>query len=174
MEKSCPLDILEQITSVEVNYVDFNGTEKSGMIEVNKKVAHDVLGFFELAKKINFPIARVASSNDSEFAGNDNKLMATNVSSGFNYRVIAGTDKLSLHSYGMAFDINPAQNPYVRYRDNLVTIESDGVIWDPTQPGTLYAEHPLVQFMTSRGWEWGGNWLPKSGRTDYQHFQKSK
>ncbi|MCK7509072.1 MAG: M15 family metallopeptidase [Desulfobacterales bacterium] len=39
--------------------------------------------------------------------------MADNNSSGFNFRVIADTNKLSLHSFGRAVDINPVQNPVI-------------------------------------------------------------
>ena len=99
--------------------------------------------------------------------------MNANVSSGFNYRLVSGTNRVSPHGQGLAFDINPRQNPYIRYQDGKVIIYPDGAVWDINKPGTLFHDHPLVRFMLGRGWEWGGNWLEQSGRIDYQHFQKS-
>ena len=48
-----------------------------------------------------------------DYGANDEKSMAANNTSAFNYRVISGTTKLSNHSYGMAIDINPRINPYI-------------------------------------------------------------
>ena len=100
-------------------------------------------------------------------------MMTDNNSSGFNYRTIAGSGKMSPHSLGMAFDINTRLNPYIRYPKNGSPIARPiGAIRDVKVPGTLYANHPLVEFMVSLCWEWGGGWSPVTGRTDYQHFQK--
>jgi hypothetical protein len=98
--------------------------------------------------------------------------MEDNVSSGFNYRLIAGTDKPSLHALGRAFDINPRQNPYIRYERREIIAQPKQSKWDKSRPGTLFADHPLVKMMEGFGWEWGGHWSQESGRTDYQHFQK--
>lgn len=171
-ELSCPPEILKQQVVIEVKYVGFNGVPASGAIEVNEAVAGDVEAFFEQAVQLHFPIEKVAPAGDSPFEWNDNVLMEANVSSGFNYRLIAGTDTPSLHGKGLAFDVNPRQNPYICYKDGQEIAAPTGAIWQPDQPGTLSAEHPLVQFMIERGWEWGGNWTAESGRIDYQHFQK--
>lgn len=171
----CPPEILSQILSIEVKYFDFDGNEKTSLIEVNEASSKDVKNFFELAYKLKFPINCVAKSSDPEFSWDDNKIMTANASTAFNYRNIAGSDKLSLHSRGLAFDINPVQNPYLKYKDGqIIAFEPDGSKYNSLAPGTLTNDHPLVQLMISRGWEWGGNWLPESGRIDYQHFQKSK
>jgi hypothetical protein len=98
--------------------------------------------------------------------------MAQNISSGFNYRTIAGTTEVSLHGKGMAFDVNPRINPYIRYENGVQIIAPHSASYNPKAPGTLHATHPLVVHMKSLGWEWGGDWLPQSGRVDYQHFQK--
>ena len=39
--------------------------------------------------------------------------MADNNSSCFNYRKIANSKIISMHSYGLAIDINPVQTPYI-------------------------------------------------------------
>ncbi len=108
-----------------------------------------------------------------EYARDDSKLMVANTTSGFNYRMIAGTNKVSKHGEGRAFDVNPRLKPYIRYAPDgtPLVIEPPGACWIPDIPGTLHVEHPLVMFMKSRGWAWGGDWTATSGRTDYQHFK---
>jgi hypothetical protein len=92
--------------------------------------------------------------------------MAVNNSSGFNFRTIAGTTKLSLHSLGKAVDINPWQNPVI-YPDG--SIAPSGAIYNPQKAGTFSNNHPVVVEFIKRGWHWGGNFVePK----DYHHFEK--
>lgn len=165
--------LLADIVVVEVTYIDFGGKVRLGVIQVHKKVVKDVIAFFERALQLAFPFAAVRLAESAPFYGDDSLLMQGNVTSGFNYRQIAGTDQLSLHSFGRAFDVNPVQNPYVRYT-RLGPISAPlRATWDPSVPGTLHADHELVKLMRQRGWEWGGDWTADSGRIDYQHFQLS-
>jgi hypothetical protein len=68
---------------------------------------------------------------------------------GYNYRNIAGTNKLSNHAYGNAIDINPGANPMGR---NLVTDM-------PSSVSSLAAQNGL---------SWGGDWKSKK---DAMHFE---
>ncbi|HVC35879.1 MAG TPA: M15 family metallopeptidase [Candidatus Dormibacteraeota bacterium] len=171
-EKPCPTEILRQQIALPVTYYGFDRKSHSGLIEVNLTVVDDVKAFFDLALELNFLIEKVVPASNSDYQWDDNKLMAANVSSGFNYRLIAGTDKVSLHGHGLAFDINPRQNPYIRHESGEIIVAPTGAVWEPDKSGTLSDNHPLVQFMLECGWEWGGNWSQDSDRTDYQHFQK--
>jgi hypothetical protein len=172
-EKPCPDEILEQQRLVEVRYYGFDRSLHIGQIVVAESVAADVTAFFERSRELCFPIEKVIPAAAPPYHWDDDKLMADNVTSGFNYRLIAGTNEPSLHGKGLAFDVNPRQNPYIRYLPGGdVKVAPEGAKWDPMVPGTLDANHILVEFMESRGWEWGGHWTPDSGRTDYQHFQK--
>lgn len=174
-ERMAPPEILRQIVPIDVEYFDFNGERQNGTIEVNEAIAADVADFFALALSINFPIENVVRSSDPEYGWDDEKLMAANTTSGFNYRYIKGTTKPSLHGEGLAFDVNTFLNPYYRYDDEtggLLGVDPIGAVYNPNIPGTLTADHPLVLLMKERGFEWGGDWTPDSGRTDIQHFQK--
>ena len=96
----------------------------------------------------------------------DHESMAANNTSGFNFRVIEGTTKLSLHSFGRALDINPVQNPVI-YPHGLIAPE--GAVYNPQKKGAFTAANPIVQEFLKRGWHWGGNFeQPK----DYHHFEK--
>jgi len=54
-----------------------------------------------------------------EYGGDDDLAVADNNTSCFNYRVVAGSTKLSRHALGLAIDINPFYNPYVTYPDGV-------------------------------------------------------
>ena len=173
-ERPLPPEIAWQIVPLTVSFRDFDGTEHEGTIEVHRDLAEDVQDFFTLAQEIGFPIEKVKKSSDAPTPWDDGTLMAENATSSFNYRMIAGTDRPSLHGLGRALDVNPRLNPYIRYDDEgNATVEPAGAEHHPGEPGVFDAEHPLVVFMKSRGWEWGGDWKPESGRTDLHHFQKA-
>ncbi len=75
----------------------------------------------------------------------------------YNCRNIAGTNSYSLHSFGIAIDIDPKVNPY-----------SSG---DPYS-GKIKAKHvtAVLDIKNKRGqsvWSWGGNWRKR----DRMHFQ---
>lgn len=158
------------IVEVHVKYMREDTSEAKGIIEIHTDVAQDVSDFFKEAYRLRFPIHTVAPS--SQYEWDDTVLMESNVTSGFNYRPITLGSGLSLHSYGLAFDVNPLLNPYIAFEGDKTIIYPSGAHYSVATPGTLNANHPLVHFMKTRGWEWGGDWSAESGRTDYQHFQK--
>lgn len=167
----CPEEVLSAQGLMEVSYFGFDHRLHVGQIVVAQSVMAEVEAFFDLARDLRFPIAKAVPA--AAYDWDDDRLMADNVTSGFNYRRVAGSDVLSRHALGQAFDINPVQNPYVRYERGKPIIKPKDAVWRPGTSGTLSAEHPLVRLMRGFGWEWGGDWTAESGRIDYQHFQKS-
>lgn len=75
----------------------------------------------------------------------------------WNVRPIAGTDKWSLHSYGIALDLNPDTNPYGQCSTTLVRAFIDAVL--ALRTGN---DRPVFS--------WGGNWRPCE-KADPMHFQ---
>ncbi len=171
-----PPEVVSQLVSLEVSYRDFNNWPHKDIIEVNRALKDDVITFFKYAYYLHFPINEVGVSSDPRFKWDDNKLMAANVTSGFNYRTIAGTDRPSQHGLGRAFDVNPRQNPYIVLDDQgNPVVAPHGAAWLSGTPGTLHRDHPLIQLMQSRGWTWGGYWTLQDtdgAVIDYQHLQK--
>lgn len=169
-----PVEISDNLVSLEVTYKNFDHKQRTGTIILNKLISKEVSEFFEQALKIDFPIYSVIPIHEEQFKWNDEKSCIANNSSAFNYREISNSNNLSKHSIGCAFDINPVQNIYVKYDPKLNEIyrlPSNGVYNESTE-GTLTTKHPLVIFMKKRGWTWGGDWTPDTGRIDYQHFEK--
>lgn len=171
--KPAPGELFHTLGLMQVYYYGFDGKVHQGQIVVASKAMAEVDAFFRQAYEMHFPIERVVPVSAPQYRWNGNKVLRDNVSAGFDYRTILESKKMSLHSQGLAFDINPKQNPYIRYEGKKTNVTPKDSTWNPDKPGTLYEGHPLVKLMEGFGWEWGGNWTRESGRTDYMHFQKS-
>lgn len=173
-DRPCPDELLKTLGLMHVTYWGFDGSVYEGQIVIATKIMSEVEAFFNHAYELRFPIERVVPVSAPQYRWNGKKLIEDNVSAGFDYRMIAETDRPSLHGKGAAFDINPRQNPYIIYEDGqpVKGVPRKNAAIDHSKPGTLSADHPLVKLMQGFGWEWGGNWTPESGRIDYMHFQK--
>lgn len=161
---NAPLEIVDHLSIVDVCYYSFDGMRHQGQIIVNSDLEDDIYAIFTLIEKLKFPIGKAIPI--VAYSWQDHESMAANNTSSFNFRVIEGTTKLSLHSFGRALDINPVQNPVI-YPYGLIAPE--GAVYNPQKRGAFTAENPIVQEFLKRGWHWGGNFeQPK----DYHHFEK--
>lgn len=158
-ERPTPPELEWQIIPIEVEYFDFEGNLQTGTIEVHRELYDFTVAFFIKALEMKFPINKVAKSSDPEFGWSDDKLIEANASSGFNLRYIAGTKNISNHGFGVALDVNDKQNPYIRYNEDGTVAEGYEKYendYNPSAPGTLTADHPLVKLAEEFGLEWGG------------------
>jgi hypothetical protein len=151
---------------LRMNHWGFDGAPHDGELVVAAAVASDVVFAFERIFAARFPIERMVRID--AYGGDDNASMEANNTSGFNFRTIAGLDALSLHSFGTAIDINPAQNPYMG-RGGVISPPAAAAYLDREnlRPGMLVRPGPVVEAFEAIGWEWGGDWSP---RKDYHHF----
>lgn len=160
--KEIPDEIRESLALVSVPFFSFDREVYEGQLVVHKEVAGEVQEIFKKLCEMQFPIQQIVPVVAYEW--DDDKSMADNNTSAFNYRVIFGTNRLSNHSYGRAIDINPVQNPYIQ-RDGVI-VPPDAK-YDLTQQGTITTE--VASLFKSYEWDWGGDW--ETG-TDWQHFEK--
>lgn len=160
--KEIPEEIRKNLTLRSVRFFSFDEEEKEGQLVVHAALADEVQQIFEKLFEIRFSIQQIVPV--IAYRWDDNASMAANNSSAFNYRIIAGTDRLSNHSYGRAIDLNPMQNPYTQ-RDGVVV--PLGATYDLAQKGTVTPE--VAEVFKAYGWEWGGDWVE---RKDWQHFEK--
>ena len=167
-QSDCPIST-EQLRLVEISHFNFEGNIQSGEIIVLDKLAQSVLKIFEELMVIKFPIHSVYLID--KYEGDDEKSMAANNSSSFNFRTIVGSTKVSMHAYGLAIDINPVQNPYLEIKDDgsVQVHPKSGVDFlnrSNIRPGMV---EPIVPIFKKYGFsEWGGNW---NKPIDYHHFQ---
>lgn len=172
-DSPAPTEVLASLRVITVSYFGFDGHVHQGQIVMHAELQDDIVAFFDMALAMQFPIQKVIPISALLYMWNDETSCADNNTSGYNYRLIAGRNKLSKHALGRAFDINPVQNIFLKYENLVETFRfpQDGV-YNIEAKGTLTSNHPLVVLLKSRGWEWGGDWTIESGRIDYQHFEK--
>lgn len=162
-----PAAIQQRQALISVRYYGYDGKIHQGQIVMDSALANDIRKAFHLALELKFPIESVLPvAHPKNLAKAPFGLTPdTNNTSGFIYRPMASGKHLSYHAHGWALDINPRQNPYIKGQKVL----PPGARYDPAQPGTLVAGHPLVKAFKAMGWTWGGDW---SSHKDYMHFQK--
>ena len=158
-----PESIRVELDLVEVEYFSFDKKLHQGQIVVHNKLTDDMKKIFKLIKEKEFPVAKVIPI--VKYNWSDNESMNDNNTSAFNYRLVAGTNRVSNHSYGQAIDINPFQNPHIK---NGI-YSPKGSKYYLKEPGTIYDNHFLVIEFKKLGWDWGGDW---TSLKDYQHFDK--
>ena len=159
-----PPEILNLQVLVPVPFVDFSGREREGHLVVHRDVGDELRAIFEEIARARFPIDKIVPV--AAYGWSDDASMEDNNSSAFNFREIVGGGRLSRHALGLAIDINPLQNPYVK---DDITLPRAGV-YDKANEGTIVDGDIVVRAFLSRGWQWGGHW--KSPH-DPQHFEKT-
>lgn len=174
---SFPAESSVEISYDDLNYVhvmhyNFDGEVTEGELICNKTIAKDLTEIFYELYKAEYQIDKIRLID--AYSGDDNLSMEDNNTSCFNYRVVEGSEKLSKHAYGLAIDINPFYNPYVRYNDDKslhIDPEGSEVYADRSVsfPYKIDADDLCYKLFRERGFTWGGDW---NSLKDYQHFQK--
>ncbi len=159
-----PDGIKEQLILITVKYYSFDGKLHQGQIVANKKVKNDLIRIFRKIEETKFPIAKVIPVSKYNFS--DDLSMQDNNTSCFNYRIVKGTNRISNHALGLAIDINPYMNPFIK-KD---IVEPSGAKYDISVNGTITSKNILCQYFKKLGWKWGGDW---NTIKDYQHFEKA-
>ena len=163
---NCPVQ-LNQLVMVTVPYWGFDNQTHQGIVVVNKKVANQVLDIFQMIYAAHFSIEKIKLIED--YHGNDDLSMADNNSSGFNCRNVANSKHFSLHSYGLAIDINPLMNPYVREQKVLPSVGRKYLNRAENLPGMIKKNDVVYLAFKKYHWTWGGDWAHLK---DYGHFEK--
>jgi len=163
---SCP-----RLRRVTFKHVDFQGAPMRGEVVVMDAAADGVAATFDALLAARFPIAKARSVH--HYDGSDDASMADNNTSAFNDRLVTGGTSQSLHAFGVAIDLNPVQNPFIRRRASGRTIQPpagrDFVNRSRSKPGTAEGLAPI--FARHGFTVWGGDW---NNPKDYQHFQSPR
>lgn len=162
--EGCPVGP-ESLSLLRLSYVGFDGMPAIGELVVATEIVGDVVEIFAELYAQRFPIRSMATIE--AFGADDNASMAVDNTSAFNCRQITGGGGWSLHSYGIAIDVNPRENPYVSGQTVLPPEGRDHLDRDHPAPGTILAGDQVVTVFAEHGFEWGGYW---SDPVDYQHF----
>lgn len=168
--KGCTLD-RKELRHLRIMHYGTDGKPHAGEIVCNRLIADDLMDIFHRLYDAKYVIERVALVD--EYDANDERSMAANNTSCFNFRFVTGTKTVSKHGKGMAIDINPLYNPCYsprtgkvepaagkQYATNRSKKKNAMVIDRNDLCYRLFIEH---------GFRWGGAWKSKK---DYQHFEK--
>jgi hypothetical protein len=164
----CPVS-LERLKIVRFSYYDFLGQECSnGELVDFDLVAPYIVNIFSALYEIRFPLSSIRPIE--EYKADDHLSMQHNNSYSFCYRPIEGSDTLSLHSYGLAIDINPLYNPCIIKRNDRTIIQpTEGFAYvDRSKLHAGMVEPVLDIFRKNIFRIWGGEWQTP---VDYHHFQ---
>lgn len=157
---------------LQVLHYDLSGRILLGEMVCNHRIADDLLTIFRQLYEARYPIGRMVLID--EYHADDESSMRANNTSCFCYRRIAGSSHVSAHGRGMAVDINPLYNPYVKRRANgtlFIQPATAGayIHRDRTFDYKLEKGDLCYRLFIQHGFQWGGAWRSCQ---DYQHFEK--
>ena len=166
---SCTLS-REDLRYLHLLHRDLEGETREGEMVCNVHIAETLLAIFRELYEAGYPIEKIRLVD--EYDAVDELSMADNNSSCFNFRFISYTKKVSKHGLGLAVDINPLYNPYVKTVGGRLSIEpaNGGPYVDRTGefPCKIDENDLCYRIFRAHGFEWGGSWRNSK---DYQHFE---
>lgn len=168
-KKDCPLP-LSELRYLHVLHKDLSGKTLEGELICNVRIAEPLTDIFRKLFTENYNIEKIRLID--EYEADDELSMSENNSSCFNFRYVSFTKRISLHGYGLAVDINPLYNPYIKEVDGKKIIAPDNAaaFEDRTKdfPYKITENDLCCRLFAEHGFKWGGRDLPEE--LDYQHF----
>jgi hypothetical protein len=162
--RGCPVG-RDDLRYVTVTFWGFDERPHTGELLVHRSAARELAGVFRALYRERFPIEemRVVRAEELDFppTGDGNNTTA------FVCRPSRGSTSWSQHAYGLAVDVNPFHNPYVRGDLVLPELASAYVDRDRGRPGMVLRDGPVTDAFAGIGWGWGGDW---SSSKDWMHF----
>ncbi len=160
----------EELRYLHLLHKDIEGVTHEGEMICSRIIAEDLLEIFKGLYEGGYPIEKIKLID--EYDADDESSMADNNSSCFNYRTISFSRKLSNHALGLAVDINPLYNPYVKTVNGQENVEpANGKPYTDRNsdfPYKLTEGDLCYRLFTEHGFSWGGHW---KNSKDYQHFE---
>ena len=173
---SCPVTPA-QLRLLRLSYWGFDDQAHVGELIVNVQIAERVVGAFREMWNAKFPINTMVTAErfarPSDFDSSGTYIEPTpgpdnvNDTSAFFCRPATGGGPYSQHAYGLAIDINPVQNPYIKGFKLVPTNGAPYLDRANASPGMNVKGSVSVRAMTAAGLTWGGTW---GSLKDYMHF----
>lgn len=166
-QDGCPVAI-EDLRYLTMSFRGFDAEVHTGEMVVHADVAEEVVEIFRRLFEAGFPIEEMRLVTDADLqappTGDGNN------TAGYVCRAVRGGSRPSAHALGLAIDVNPFLNPYVR--DDLVLPELASAYVDRTnvRPGMILEGDVVVQAFDDFGWTWGGRW---NDPVDTMHFSRN-
>ncbi len=165
--EECPV-ALEELAYLTVSHYGFDQRFHTGEIIVNASVAEQIVEVFRKLHVARFPIEQMrvitAEEIDAHPTGDWNDTTS------FVCRPAVGSGSWSQHAYGLAIDVNPFHNPYLKGDLVLPELASAYLERDDVRPGMIVEGDVVTRAFAEIGWGWGGHW---STLKDWMHFSQS-
>ncbi|MDP9068397.1 MAG: M15 family metallopeptidase [Actinomycetota bacterium] len=166
-QRGCPVRV-HDLAYVTIAFWGFDSEPHTGELIVHTSVARPVVSVFRKLYRARWPIEEMRVTTREELrappTGDGNN------TSGFVCRPARLATEWSEHAYGLAVDVNPFHNPYVR--NDLVLPELALAYrnrgWQ--RPGMIRSGDVVTRAFAAIGWSWGGSW---SSAKDWMHFSRS-
>jgi hypothetical protein len=169
-----------QLRALTMGYWGFDGQVHRGTLVVRASEVAAMRRAFTRAFDARFRIRRIVPV-DAYYRGgtvsparSDALSMRADNTSAFNCRPKTGRSSFSEHSYGLAVDVNPYENPARAGSRIYPAAAASRYYWNRSSHladlGVITARSSICRGMRAAGWRWGGRW---SGGKDYQHFSRS-
>lgn len=160
---------VDELRYLKVLHKDLSGKILEGELICNVTIADALIDIFQKLFNENYPIEKIRLID--EYNADDELSMRDNNSSCFNFRYVSHTTRISRHGYGLAVDINPLYNPYIKFVDGVKSIEPINAAdyEDRTKnfPYKIVEGDLCHKLFIEHGFLWGGNFTDS---LDYQHF----
>ena len=157
---------------LRISHYNLEGRIHVGELICNKLIAQKLLAIFRELYRAHYPIQQIRLPDN--YGADDERQMRANNTSCFCYRNVSGSKNLSKHARGLAIDINPLYNPYIRYskKDGSQIVEpATGKPYIDRKadfPYKITTNDLCYKLFIKHGFSWGGAWRTMK---DYQHFE---
>ncbi len=173
LAKDCPMKDCH-LVYLRLNHRNMQYKEQQGDLVVNIRLIDQISRVFHGLWERRFPVEKMHLIDN--YYADDELSMADNNSSGLCQRaktgqVVESFENWSKHSFGIAVDINPLPNPYVK---GALVLPHNAVRYVDRslhEAGMIYDNDDCCSAFYENGFIWGGLW---DTRQDYQHFEVSE
>ena len=164
----CPVAVAD-LAYVRLTFWGFDDRRHTGELLVHASVADDLVSVFRTLYRERFPLEELRVTRRDELEAPPTG--DGNGTGSFVCRPTTGSSSAySQHAYGLAIDLDPFQNPYVKGDLVLPELASSYADRDRHRPGMITADGVVVRAFARIGWTWGGTWRSLK---DYQHFSQN-
>ena len=166
----CPVQP-EDLAYLTMTFWGFDRERHTGEMMVHRSIARDTARVFERIYKARFPIEEMrVPTLQEQRQWHTAPTGDSNITSSFECRDSAEGSSWSEHAYGLAIDINPFHNPYLRGDVIGPELAAAYTNRDWKRPGMIYEGDAVVSAFDAIGWGWGGRW---NSLKDWMHFSRS-
>ena len=163
-QPGCPVPLAD-LRYLTLPFHGFDGRAHTGELVVAATATSKTVRAFRRLYALRFPIEQMTLAT-----GDDLNAPPTgdgNTSGAFICRRARGLTRFSAHACGLAIDVNPFNNPYIRRGLVLPELASAYVDRHWIRPGMFLRGSAAVHAFTDQGFTWGGDFRSLK---DYQHF----